>query len=115
MLHHCLTFINTKGLFYEWGGILDQRYKYKIGEEVVIRNDLDAETLYAMDDGSIRYYPGTIRFRGATATIMGYHANAYIIDLDDRAWCWTDEMFEDTRWSDVQIPPEELMGFLTSG
>lgn len=66
--------------------------KYKVGDKVKIREDLDTDKIYGGWDCSI----DMTFYGGAIATIVECHDDSYYsIDIDDKLYNWTDEMFED--------------------
>lgn len=87
--------------------------RYKIGDTVCIRDDLEMDNKYSMDDSRF----GTtvnemmVGFRGHEAMITNVvtisDRNYYKIDIDEDEWYWTDGMFNDVY--DYDLPePEEL-------
>jgi hypothetical protein len=74
--------------------------KYKVGDEVVIRKDLEVENKYGMEGDKkpeCCFAPKMDRHVGKKATITKVTSTAcgfrYDIDLDDGDFYWTDEMF----------------------
>lgn len=65
--------------------------KYKVGDKVKIREDLDVDKIYGNWDCSA----DMARCRGMIATIVECYGNYYCIDVDDKCYNWTDEMFEE--------------------
>jgi hypothetical protein len=68
--------------------------KYKVGDKVKIREDLEVGEHYGNDS----FTEEMEQYKGQIATIKeigGIIYNGYYIDLDDDGWHWTDEMFED--------------------
>ena len=71
--------------------------KYKVGDKVKIREDLEVGRQYGADD----FVRGMEQYKGKTATIANVYNNVYHINVDDNnnddafVWHWTDEMFED--------------------
>lgn len=70
--------------------------KYKVGDKVRVRKDIDDSTAYYMDDKSDYFYAilEMIDGAGSTVTIAEATPNWYRIE-EDKTWKWTDEMFED--------------------
>lgn len=67
--------------------------KYKVGDKVKIRKDLEVgeeydDTLFIND---MLQYKGKI----AVITYVAIDDDYYDIDLDDGKWTWADDMFED--------------------
>lgn len=65
--------------------------KYKVGDKVKIREDLDINKMYGGWDCS----NDMTTCRGMIATIIKCEDDSYQIDADDGYYIWTDEMFED--------------------
>ena len=72
--------------------------KYNIGDVVRVRNNLELNTDYFMDDGTNynRINKDMIEFCGKLVHIykIDLYDGQYFIQEDAR-WRWTDEMFED--------------------
>lgn len=64
--------------------------KYKVGDRVKIREDLDTNKIYGSWDCSI----DMARCGGRIATIVNCYDDSYHIDVDNESYDWTDEMFE---------------------
>lgn len=67
--------------------------KYKVGDKVKIREDLEVgkeynDTLFIND---MLQYKGKIAVITYASDDDGY----YEVDLDDGEWAWADDMFED--------------------
>lgn len=62
--------------------------KYKVGDKVIIRKDLNVCEKY----GGAVVTGDMVRYCGETVTIYEVHSNYYRII--EHAFCWTDEMFE---------------------
>lgn len=69
--------------------------KYKVGDKVKIREDLEVGRQYGAD-GFAREME---QYKGKTATIANVYDNVYYIEVDDvdNSYRWTDEMFEDVK------------------
>jgi hypothetical protein len=69
--------------------------KYEVGDKVKIREDLVPEIMY----GKEKFVSRMEEYRGCEATIVdAFYRNGgdlYLIDVDDKCWYWTDEMFEE--------------------
>ena len=65
--------------------------KYKVGDKVKIREDLDTDKIYGDWDCS----KDMAQCGGKIATIVRCCDDSYKIDLADNFYNWTDEMFED--------------------
>ena len=78
---------------------MEDKYLYKIGDFVKVRDDIDRSTQYYMcsgpKDGS---NPGTVyhieKYRGSVHKIIAYDKGYYKIDNDPDRLYWSDEMFE---------------------
>lgn len=71
--------------------------KLPIGTKVRIRSDLEINKKY----GTHWANEEMVDYAGKEATIADYEHEddcypAYLLDIDDRFWSWTDEMFEKT-------------------
>ena len=69
--------------------------KYKVGDKVKIREDLEVGRQYGADD----FARGMEQYKGKTATIANVYNNVYHLEVDDDdneycTWHWTDEMLE---------------------
>lgn len=62
----------------------------KVGEEVIIREDL-IEGNYYGEDGVVEEMMEYLGEKATITTAMNY---GYLIDIDPIGWTWTDEMFE---------------------
>lgn len=74
--------------------------KYKVGDKVKIREDLEIDRRY----NKCLFIEDMEKYKGKIATITRVtttrHDNFgkisdYDIDIDDGDWCWTDDMFEE--------------------
>ena len=71
--------------------------KYKIGDKVKIREDLEVGKEY----NDCTFIGDMEKYKGKIATIYYcYNDGSYDIDLDGGDWFWTDEMFEDITESE---------------
>ena len=64
--------------------------KYKVGDKVRVRRDLQIRTHY----GAFIFVSGMNDYKGSVVTISKVYSTYYCIEEDMRAWMWTDEMFE---------------------
>ena len=64
--------------------------KYKVGDKVKIRADLEVGEEY--DEATIVDRMG--RYLGKTTTIRHVYENCYTLDVDNGDWIWTDGMLE---------------------
>ena len=74
-------------------------YKYKIGDAVLVRSDLESGEEYRMRSGPEPEGVNTFVFEmdpyiGQVVQISGYHGYQYEIQEDNGNKLWTDEMFE---------------------
>ena len=76
--------------------------KYKVGDKVHIRKDLEVGKMY----GGLNINEQKAEFLGKTATVKIYWGNEYSLDIDGGKWAWSDEMFE---------PEETPYGFRIEG
>jgi hypothetical protein len=68
--------------------------KYKVGDKVRVRADLQQGWKYSMEHGSTNSFVSEMMpFRGKTVTIKAISGGEYIIEELER-YHWTDEMFE---------------------
>jgi hypothetical protein len=66
--------------------------KYKVGDKVRIREDLEVGKGY----NNCTFIRDMKKYKGEIATITYcYDDGSYDIDLDEGAWFWTDDMFKD--------------------
>lgn len=76
--------------------------KYKVGDKVRIKSEKWYNS-NKNDFGSVEltvdnFVYGMAKYCGMEAKIVGFigNGNEYLIDIDDRYWYWTDDMFEDS-------------------
>lgn len=69
-----------------------ERYemKYKVGDRVRVRRDLQIGTPY----GDWLFSSGMNDYKGKVVTISGTYPNKYRVREDKERWVWTDEMLE---------------------
>ena len=60
--------------------------KYKVGDKVRVRSDLEKNTSY----GGKIFVRGMAVHRGKNVEISKVHDDAYYIKESDREWFWTD-------------------------
>lgn len=70
--------------------------KYKAGDKVVVRKDLNNDDKYWMDDKSDYWYADTsmLNFADKIVTISKVNVTYYLVEETDSDAYWTDEMFE---------------------
>lgn len=80
---------------------MNKNYKYKIGDTIEIRSDLQVYE----QCGNSMVTPFMKGFLGKTATITDIHKNFYLIDIDNGVGIWTEEMFikKDNRGKPIWI------------
>ena len=64
--------------------------KYKVGDKVRVRRDLQIGTPY----GDWLFSSGMNDYKGKVVTISGTYPNKYRVREDKERWVWTDEMLE---------------------
>lgn len=64
--------------------------KYKVGDKVRVRTDLQIRTNY----GDYMFVSGMDDYKGSVVTISDVFSNVYYIKEDKGKWGWTDELFE---------------------
>lgn len=64
--------------------------KYKVGDKVRVRSDLEVN----MDYGPQTFVREMSQYIGKVVTISETYSNRYNIKEDEDEWSWTDEMFE---------------------
>ena len=70
--------------------------KYKIGDKVRVRNDIEVHREYKMEDSKELAWitPEMLKFKGEILTITEINQyGKYRVKEDNELWCWTDEMF----------------------
>lgn len=64
--------------------------KYKVGDKVRVRKDLQIGTNY----GACMFVSGMNDYKGSVVTISKVYSTYYCIEEDIGTWMWTDEMFD---------------------
>ncbi len=84
--------------------------KYKSGDKVVVRKDLELDHRYYMLDSDIAdtFVPGMDDYCGSVVTIKRVYHGKY--EIMECGWNWTDEMFEEIEKIIIQV--DMLMKFL---
>ena len=91
--------------------------RYKLGDTVCIREDLDVDIRYKMNDSDYGTSPNEmmVEFKGAQAVITDIvrigDRDYYHIDIDDEDWYWTDEMFYDD-FNEQELPDPETLSVI---
>lgn len=79
--------------------------KYKIGDKVLVRPDLEEGKKY----GDAVVMSDMLSFRGKIVTIEHVdHPNCYRIKEDPDQWHWTDEMFVGKESEEIKSDLEEI-------
>lgn len=73
--------------------------KYKVGDKVKIGERLDIDKMY----GSWDFSDCMAQYGGRIATIVKCCDDSYKIDIDDKFYNWTDEMFEEVQESEKTV------------
>lgn len=71
--------------------------KYKVGDKVIVRKDLNDDTMYYLADRSDYWYAtdAMVEYAGKVITIKEVKPRWYLAEgFDDKDDFWTDEMFE---------------------
>jgi hypothetical protein len=70
--------------------------KYKVGDRVIVRKDLNVIKRYRMEDSDFLEFVAhpMLNFRGQVVTIKKVRDYGYAIEEDNAYYNWTDEMFE---------------------
>lgn len=74
------------------------KYRYDVGDAVVVRQDLKMGCNYFMESGPSRCTYNNVvyemeEFKGKTVHIAAYDDGQYRIVEDDEVFGWTDQMF----------------------
>lgn len=80
--------------------------KYKVGDKVLIRDDLLVDETY-FDDNNMHNDVANedmVELAGQIATIIRLTATGYRINLDNDRWNWMDDMF-DGKVTKIDISP----------
>lgn len=77
--------------------------KYKVGDKVRVRRDLQIRTHYE----DYIFVSGMNDYKGSVVTISKVYSTYYCIEEDIENWMWTDEMFEGL--ADEELTAEEAI------
>ena len=77
--------------------------KYKVGDKVRVRRDLQICTYYE----AYMFVSGMNDYKGSVVTISKVCPTYYWIEEDERCWIWTDEMFDGL--ADEELTAEEAI------
>ena len=72
--------------------------KYKVGDKVRIKENLKENEAY----GYRTVVTEMLGYQGKVATIKELYKGAYILDIDNAEWEWTDEMLEDVETDETE-------------
>lgn len=85
--------------------------KYKIGDKVLVRSDLEESKKY----GNAVVMSNMLYFKGKIVTIEHVdHFNCYRIKEDPDQWHWTDEMFVGKESEEIKSDFEEIEEYFDS-
>ena len=85
--------------------------KYKIGDKVLVRPDLEEGKKYGDDV----VMSDMLFFKGKIVTIEHvYHPYCYRIKEDPDQWHWTDEMFSEKEPKEIKSDLEEIEEYFDS-
>lgn len=65
--------------------------KYKVGDKVKVREDLEVDKRY----GTEEFIEEMEEYKGKIVTIDTVNEDDYYIEEDKQSWSWTEEMLED--------------------
>lgn len=82
--------------------------KYKVGDKVRIRKDLEVGKMY----GGLNIHEKKAEFLGKTTTVTAAWGREYSLYIDAGKWSWTDEMLEDVN-EEAEEMPQTPVGFHT--
>ena len=82
--------------------------KFKVGDKVHIRKDLEVGKMY----GGLNIHEKKAEFLGKTTTVTAAWGLEYSLDIDAGKWSWTDEMLEDVN-EEAEETPQAPLGFHT--
>ena len=85
--------------------------KYKIGDKVIIREDLKEGKLY----GYYSVNEDMFSLRGKIVTICDIGYNFYILKEDIHKWCWTDKMFSGKVSEDFSSEESDSQNIIPEG
>lgn len=79
--------------------------KYKVGDRVRIREDLQPNVEYEGD----YFIPDMGDFKGEIATVIKVYGDGYRINEDGGDWKWTDKMFEPVEFTKADLKPGDIL------
>lgn len=79
--------------------------KFKIGDKVRVREDLNFEERYPREDGiGLRCCKNMMKYRGKIATVVSVDIDGdYKLDIDYEKHYWTDAMLEPVKSKQIKI------------
>ena len=92
--------------------------KYKVGDIVKISSNLKPGTLYCMDDSKdykYRVMDDMLKYTDKFAVIKRVFSDCYRIDLDNKYWMWTDEMFVGEYNYLTDFIPTDMLDLVSMG
>lgn len=81
--------------------------KYKVGDRVRIREDLQPNVEYEGD----YFVPDMGDFKGEIATVIKVYGDGYRINEDGGDWKWTDKMFEPVEFTKKDLKPGDILTY----
>ena len=81
--------------------------KYKVGDRVRIREDLQPNVEYE----GYYFVPDMGDFKGEIATVIKVCGDGYRINKDGGDWKWTDKMFEPVEFTKADLKPEDILTY----
>lgn len=90
------------------------KYRYDVGDAVVVKRDLKMGRNYFMESGPSRYTYNNVvdemkEFEGKTVHISAHDDGQYRIVENDERWSWTDQMFQARYEYDTACVCESLL------
>ena len=79
--------------------------KYKVGDRVRIRDDLQANVRY----DKIFFTSNMEKYKGQITTIAEIRKDYYCMNIDDRNYWWTDEMLEPAEFTKLDLKPGDRL------
>lgn len=81
--------------------------KYKVGDRVRIREDLQPNVEYE----GYYFVPDMGDFKGEIATVIKVCGDGYRINEDGGDWKWTDKMFEPVEFTKKDLKPGDILTY----
>lgn len=90
--------------------------KYKIGDKVRVRSDLEYHIYYEMEDAGAKntFVSAMKDLSGKIVTISGYRHGQYVLEEQLGNYLWVDEMFDGYAFpeEDMDADADQLLGLL---